>query len=188
MLFRSVVPFVQRGGPGGKGAHLIKACISLRSLQEFLTKVMKKWGLQYPMITRDGEYRWVSGATCYPRLMRKHHRKNMDTVRRGARSYFTGTNGEVYETTLSQLTLLHETWVHGIIYYAVLQRAAILADIKAANKRRRKAKAAGVRQRGRRQNKLMGMVPPGSTMPPVFVDVDQFQVIIDPPQIGRAHV
>lgn len=205
-----VIPFLRRGGAGGAGAMDGRACISLRNLQEFLSNVAKRWCLQYSIITQREcnycddsdrgvpsdtpacssepcpvfEYRRIVGEIYYKSLMKKYHRSNMDTVRRGARSFVTGPDGTVYPTTLSQLTLLYETWRSGMLYYCVLRRHDIEADIKARHRRHTRKKPS-VSQRCRWESPhqtALTIIPAASVLPPpIFVDVGQFDMLVNPP-------
>ena len=185
-----VVPFLRRGGAGGLGAAKErKACISLRTLQEFQAHVSHQWALHFPIICAPMEtggtpilpvrgahsqYVWVSVEQFYRRMMDKYHRQNVDTVRRGARSYICDSSGELYETTLAQLTLLYEAWRAGIIYYCVLLRNDITREIQSAHCQRRKRRTLG-------KTVSVPILSTDTVVPPMFVDVDQFHILVDPP-------
>lgn len=189
---RLAIPFLRRGGAGGEGAMKEdRACISSRTMQEFFAKIVRQTSVFYPIIQapkRDGQtarYRWIIGERDYKALMDIYHRDQIDTVRRGARCFVTGSDGTKYASTLSQLTLLHEAWTMGIIYYLVMRREDITTRIREMRRNLRKLKAKRRSKRRVATNRKMSlcMVDVDDGVSPIFVDVDQYQILVDPPPL-----
>ena len=121
-----VAPFAVRRAGGSVAAQAHNSAVfSLRMVREFTTCIGVMRNAWYTMIRADGTVAVVHPARLAASWVLKYSRSNIDTARRGPRSYAIGSDGRVHQTTLAQLVQLYEAWTNGVLYFIYLHREVI---------------------------------------------------------------
>lgn len=153
---RFLLPFVRRDTSSTHEPGSNTAVISLRNLENLLCGINLVDSMEYSMKDAEGKVRSVSVRTLYRDLLRRYHRRSVDTVRRNShhydrtkdpdekrnqRCYVRGSDGVVYPTTVPQLLMLNVCWTNGIIFLGVMLVDYIAVWRDKTRKEHRKAKA-----------------------------------------------